>query len=115
MSFVLMVWRWQPCRMMTTVSLRLATSADRPQLDLLAALDSARPLDGAVLVAEADGSLRAARSLRDGRTIADPFAPAADLVVLLAARAALLRGAPSQRSRGPSGLHRLLQERLAPR
>ena len=81
MSFVLMPWRWQPCRMMTTVSLPLATSADRPQLDLLAALDSARPLDGAVLVAETGGLLRAARSLRDGRTIADPFAPTADLVL----------------------------------
>jgi hypothetical protein len=101
--------------MMTTVSLRLATAADRPALDLLATLDSAQPLDGSVLVAEAGGSVRAARSLRDGRTIANPFAPTADLIVLLAARAALLRGAPSQRSRGPGGLRRLLQARAAQR
>lgn len=101
--------------MLTTVSLRLATAADRPELDRLAVIDSARPLVGTVLVAEAGGSLRAARSLHDGRTIADPFAPTADLVVLLAARAALLRGAPSQRSRGPSGLRRLLHARVAQR
>jgi hypothetical protein len=101
--------------MMTTVSLRLATAPDRPALDLLATLDSAQSLDGSVLVAEAGGSVRAARSLRDGRTIANPFAPTADLVVLLAARAALLRGAPSQRSRGPGGLRRLLQARPAQR
>lgn len=101
--------------MLTTVSLRLATSADRPQLDRLAMIDSTRPLDGPVLVAESGGSLRAARSLSDGRTIADPFVPTADLLILLAARALLLRGAPSQRSRGPSGLRRLLHARLAQR
>jgi hypothetical protein len=101
--------------MFSPVSLRLATEADRLELERLAVLDGAQPLDGTILVADVGGSLRAARSLHDGRTIADPFAPTADLLVLLAARAALLRGASSHRSRGPSGLRRLLQARLVSR
>jgi hypothetical protein len=48
----------------------------------------------AVLVAEADGQLRAALSLRDGATIADPFHPTAATAELLTARAAQLCGKP---------------------
>jgi hypothetical protein len=43
-----------------------------------------------VLVAEADGTLVAARSLATGATIADPFRPTADVTALLALRAAAL-------------------------
>src|SRR4051794_39270551 len=43
-----------------TVVIRVATAADRDDLRRLAALDSARPLDGTVLVAESDGQIRAA-------------------------------------------------------
>jgi hypothetical protein len=73
--------------MTSSLVLRPATSADTPELARLAALDSARPLGGEVLVAYAGGELRAALSLETGRAIADPFWPSADLVELLHAAA----------------------------
>ena len=106
MSFVLMAAQWQAAPM-TSISLRLAGPADHSALESLAALDSAPALRGPVLVAESGGSLRAALSLGEDRAVADPFAPTAELVELLRTRAALLRGAPSGRSRGPSALRRL--------
>jgi hypothetical protein len=65
--------------------LRPATSADILDLERLAALDSARPLEGDVLLAFAGGEIRAALSLDSGRAVADPFWPSADLVDLLRA------------------------------
>ena len=67
-----------------TITIRPAYADDDDALMRLAALDSAdtvpaRPL----LLAEADGELRAALSLSDGRVIADPFRRTADLVELL--------------------------------
>jgi hypothetical protein len=56
----------------------------------LAALDSAELLEQPALVAEVDGELRAALSLRDGAVIADPFHRTEALVDLLLARAAQL-------------------------
>jgi hypothetical protein len=73
-----------------TVVIRVATSADRDDLGRLAALDSARPLGGTVLVAQSDAEIRAAYAVEDGRAIGDPFRPTAGLVELLKARAALL-------------------------
>jgi hypothetical protein len=73
-----------------TVVIRVATPADRDELRRLAALDSARPLHGTLLVAQSDGRIRAAYAVEDGRAIADPFRPTAGLVALLRARAALL-------------------------
>jgi hypothetical protein len=67
--------------------LRPATSVDSADLERLAALDSARPLEGDVLLAYAGGEVRAALSLADGRVVADPFWPSADLVQLLRAAA----------------------------
>jgi hypothetical protein len=75
-----------------TVVIRVATPADRDDLRGLAALDSARPLAGTVLVAQSDGEIRAAFSVEEGRAIADPFVPTAGLVELLKARSALLVG-----------------------
>ena len=92
---------------MTSISLRLAGPADHAAVERLAALDSAPRLHGPVLVAESGGALRAALALGDDRAVADPFAPTAELVELLRTRAALLRGAPPQRTRGPAGLRRL--------
>ena len=63
--------------------LRPATSHDAADLERLAALDSAEPLTGKVLVAHAGGELRAALSVDSGRAVADPFYPSADLVDLL--------------------------------
>ena len=74
---------------MTTASLvlRPATSADTADLERLAALDSARPLAGEVVLAHADGEVRAAVSLETGRVVADPFYPSLELVPLLRAAA----------------------------
>ena len=69
--------------------------ADTVALLSLAALDSARPLTGERLVAEVDGHIVAAISLRDGRTIADPFVPSAAAVEMLRVRTAL----PARRRR----------------
>ncbi|HEX5617962.1 MAG TPA: hypothetical protein VFX51_06055 [Solirubrobacteraceae bacterium] len=73
--------------MTSSLVLRPATSADTLELARLAALDSARPLDGEVLLAYAGGELRAALSVDSGRSVADPFWPTADLVELLEAAA----------------------------
>jgi hypothetical protein len=63
--------------------IRRAYPDDARSLARLATLDSRRPLEGAVLLAERDGRVLAALSLDDGRAIADPFEPTADLVDLL--------------------------------
>jgi hypothetical protein len=63
--------------------IRSARPDDAADLARLAALDSRRPLRGSVMVATRDGRVMAAMSTDDGRTIADPFAPTADLVALL--------------------------------
>jgi hypothetical protein len=67
----------------SSLVLRSATAADADALDRLAALDSARPLTGQVVVASVDGDLRAALSLETGRSVADPFHPSLELVPLL--------------------------------
>ena len=64
----------------STLVIRVATRYDDAELRNLAALDSARPLAGSVIVAESDGRIDAALSLDDGRAIADPFRPTAGLV-----------------------------------
>jgi hypothetical protein len=70
------------------LTIRPAFADDYGDLARLAALDSVpavppRPL----LIAEVDGTLRAALSLRDGSQISDPFFPSARLVALLRAHA----------------------------
>jgi hypothetical protein len=65
------------------VAVRVATDADADPLRDLALLDSARRLTGPVVVAEIDGTPVAARSLADGRAVADPFVRTADVLVLL--------------------------------
>jgi hypothetical protein len=61
------------------LSFRPARPGDRTRLERLAALDSARPLESPVLVAEVDEALVAAIGAR-GEVIADPFVPTAALV-----------------------------------
>jgi hypothetical protein len=90
-----------------TVTIRRAGSQDAVALKLLSMLDSKRPLSGHVLVAESGGLVLAAISLQDGRIVADPFFPTADLVELLRARAERLE--VEQRPR-----RRLLARRLQP-
>ena len=65
------------------ITIRQATSADAFTLRRLAALDDRPALHGEVLVAELAGDVRAALSLENGRAIANPFAPTAELVEML--------------------------------
>lgn len=73
---------------------------DTAALLRLAALDDARALHGDALVAEVDGQIHAAIALSDGRAIADPFRPTAELVDLLKMRAAQLTQPAEPRRRG---------------
>ena len=83
-----------------SILIRTATVADAPGLARLAALDSAEPLTGRVLVAEVDGQLRAAHPLDGGRPVADPFAESEHVLALLRAHARALAGAPGRRGGG---------------
>jgi hypothetical protein len=78
----------------TRVTLRYASAADNPRLEMLAELDSGSAPSGPALVAEVDGRLRAALPLDGGRPLADPFHSGVELVELLRLRASqLARGA----------------------
>ena len=72
---------------MSRIVLRPAEPEDREALDKLADLDNTAPLRDPVLLLEEDGRLRAARSLRDGNTVSDPFAATEHLRPLLAVHA----------------------------
>jgi hypothetical protein len=74
---------------MSRVVLRPAGPDDREAVAHLAALDNARIPRDPVLLLEEDGHLRAARSLRDGVTISDPFVATEHLRPLLSAHAQL--------------------------
>jgi hypothetical protein len=68
--------------------IRLAADADEAALERLAQIDSARPLQHPILVAEIDGQVAAAIDLDERRTIADPFQRTGMLRGQLQARAA---------------------------
>jgi hypothetical protein len=91
---------------------RRARPSDDHALAALAALDSARPLTGARIVGEVDGQIVAAVSLHDGRAVADPFEPTADVVEILRLHTA---GARSDAARARLRRPRLGLPRLAPR
>jgi hypothetical protein len=76
--------------MTTTLTVRTARPADADRLTDLARLDSARPLTGDVLLAEADGRPVAALSLTDHRAVADPFVRSGEAVAVLRVRAGQL-------------------------
>ena len=69
------------------LTLRLATSADRPALARLADLDQAERPAEPVLLGVVMARPVAALSLSDGRVIADPFCRTAELIELLRLRA----------------------------
>lgn len=75
-----------------TIVIRLARHDDRRALSDLAALDSRRSLAGPAMLAEVDGTVRAALDLADGSVAADPFFASAELVELLRLRARRLAG-----------------------
>jgi hypothetical protein len=79
-------------QLQNTLTIRPASAADALALSRLAALDSAEVPAAPVLVAEVGGRLRAAVSLWDGRSIADPFHPTADVLALMRAHIARARG-----------------------
>ena len=65
------------------ITIRQATSDDAFALRRLAALDDRPVLRGDVLVAEQAGDIRAALSLENGRSVANPFAATAELIEML--------------------------------
>ena len=74
-----------------TYPIRLATAADDAALRRLADLDSQASLTtGRVLVGELDGKPGAALSLLDGRLVANPFLPTAQLRAHVRIRAGAL-------------------------
>ena len=73
--------------MENTIVIRPSRRDDVAALFRIAALDSARPLDGEhVLVAEIAGEVVAAYDAAERRSVADPFRPTAALVDLLRMR-----------------------------
>ena len=72
------------------ITIRQASPTDAFALRRLAALDDAAALRGEILLAEQGGDIRAALSLENGRAIANPFAPTAELVELLRTRSRLI-------------------------
>ena len=78
------------------ITIRLARAGDSERLERLAQLDSADLPRGEVLVALVGDRIRAAVAIRDGRVIADPFHPTAELAALLSERAEQL-GTPKGR------------------
>jgi len=70
------------------ITIRRATAKDTPALRHVASLDSADVPAAPVLLAEAEGEVRAAMSLVSGAIVADPFYPTCLIVQLLQAYAA---------------------------
>lgn len=69
--------------MTNAITIRSSTTADAEAVARLAQLDSKPAPLGPALLAHAGGELRAAVRITDGRAVADPFHPTADLVALL--------------------------------
>jgi hypothetical protein len=89
--------------------IRPATEQDAAALRRLAALDSARPLTGRVLIGEIDGQPAAALSLKTGASIADPFQNTANLRTHMRMRASAIEAVnrePSLRERMLDALRR---------
>ncbi|MEA2287824.1 MAG: hypothetical protein QOJ21_3867 [Solirubrobacteraceae bacterium] len=81
------------------ITIRPARPSDDAALAALAALDSAPPLHGDRVVAEAGDRIVAALSTGDGRAVADPFVPSAGAVELLRVHAANAGGRGRGRNR----------------
>ena|SRR5688500_6670109 len=82
-----------------SISIRSFTDSDARAVRVVAQRDSSTVPAGMLLVAEVGGRVRAALSLDTGEVVADPFAPSAELVDLLRARARQLNGRPARRRR----------------
>jgi hypothetical protein len=75
------------------ITIRPARSDDSPAVELLAELDASRIPEGALLVAEVEGTVEAAVALESGETVANPFSTSGEAVTLLHVRADQLRAA----------------------
>lgn len=75
----------------STMTLRLATTADEGEIRRIAALDTSPAPASPALLATENGRLVAAISLCDGIAVADPFVPSKAALDLLRVRAAHLR------------------------
>lgn len=84
---------------MSEITLGVLGIEDADELRRIAERDSRERPTGLVLGARVDGHLVAAHSVSDGRRVADPFVPTAELQQLLAKRVAQLRN----NGRGPLG------------
>ena len=73
-----------------SITIRVAQEGDADRLGRLAELAGTDLPAGDVVVADSDGELIAALSLRTGKTLTDPFHVTSDLVALLEVRAAQL-------------------------
>ena len=80
---------------MNSLTIRRATAADASAVRRLAALDSAFPPTGDVLLAEVGDELWAALSVDTDHAVADPFRPSGELVDLLRFRAGRLTTGPA--------------------
>jgi hypothetical protein len=101
---------------LTQIVIRFSGKPDEGALARLAGRDSRAVPAGAMLVAEADGEIRAALPLDGEDAVADPFHQTAELVRLLEVRSRQLGVAPSeQRSAGRAApLRRARRARLVP-
>jgi hypothetical protein len=72
-----------------TLTIRTADATDAVAVERLAALDSASPPTGHLVLGEVGHELWAAMDLDTGTTIADPFRPSGSVVEMLRARAEL--------------------------
>ncbi|GAC1439852.1 MAG: hypothetical protein NVSMB51_18310 [Solirubrobacteraceae bacterium] len=95
---------------MTDIAIRTSSPCDSAELRALAQLDSAEAFAAGadVLIAVVEGRILAALETESMRVIADPFAPTAALVDLLAVRALQIK-----RPRGARSLLRAVSFRLA--
>ena len=65
------------------ITITHSTEGNSRELWRLAALDDRRAPNGPALLAYVGGELRAALGLLDGRAVADPFHPTAEIVEIL--------------------------------
>jgi hypothetical protein len=93
------------------VAIREADPSDIPALARLADLDSRHMPAGKLLVAKADGQIRAAIGIADGAVISDPFVSTGALVDLLRLRVLQVRH-ETRRERRRRGLLGGLRLRL---
>jgi len=82
------------------LTVRLDAPGDGREIAHIADLDSSVLPAPPLLVGERDGQIVAALSLRDGKTVANPYVPTADVVALLALRARQLRRDRDEDDRG---------------